>query len=1128
MPRRKTPWRGPELRAITDHAEDFVQVFDLEFRQLFANRTLAEALARSPEDFVGRTLAESGINPEVTALWDRHLRQLVATGQPQAFRFEARTRLGLRALHTRLTPVRGRGGRLRAITAITRDVTEWKRAEALHAGQHEVMRALAAGAPRDELFATIVRLVESHAPRRVCSILLLGPDGRHLQPAHAPHVPAALLSALCARPVGTDNGCCGTAAATGRTAIAAAIATDPAWAGLRELALAHGLKACWSQPILARDGRLLGTFAMYHQRARAPHATELMVTAEAALLAGIAIQHWDAQHALLETRDRYETITEYASNLLAVTDMDGAIQYVSPSCLPILGFTPDQLLGRNLYQGVHRDDLPTAMATYRKLRDEVGAQVAAVYRYRHRDGSWRTLEVSAKSRFDHRGRYIAVVSGRDITEREAADRALRQSEERLDRALEASGLGMWEWEVDSGRFHFDERCARALGYEPGAIDPTYETLTAIIHPDDALRVARAAEAHLRGEAPHLDYQCRVLTQARTWTWVHTRGRAIRDAQGVPWRVTGTTKNVEAEHAMQQRLAQAHAQLQQLMGATDEGIIGLDREGVITFVNPAATALLGIPAGQLLGRGFDERVRHTAEDGTDLIGHDSRIVHCLLEGQRYVGANELFWREGDGPLPVEYSVSPLMEEGQPAGAVLIFRDVTEKRAMAQQLEHQALHDPLTGLTNRRGFEQKLAQLLQSARAQGREHALCYIDLDHFKLVNDTCGHAAGDELLRQLPELLRPLVRRGDTLARLGGDEFALLVEDCPLDRAGRIAAAARDAIRAYRFTWQYRTFTIGASIGVVGVNAASQGLVSVLGAADAACYVAKDQGPNHVHVSLPHDLAIIRRRGEMRWVARIKTALEEDQFRLHYMSIAPLQSAAPARHHELLLRLADPRTGLVMPGTFLPAAERYQLMPQIDHWVIEHALRTLGAAAAGAPALREHRFGINLSGESLRDPQLLPHIREALERHRVPPSMIYFEFTETAAIANLRAAGDFMHGLKELGCMLALDDFGSGMSSFSYLKHLPVDFLKIDGGFIKDVCGNPVDQAIVRAVQAVGTQMGITTVAEYVETGAIRDCLRAMGIHYGQGHAIAMPAPLEEFPQVAQVPAAGAAGPASA
>ena len=693
--------------------------------------------------------------------------------------------------------------------------------------------------------------------------------------------------------------------------------------------------------------------------------------------------------------------------------------------------------------------------------------------------------------------------------------------DRLERALEVSGIGLWEMDIETGAFEADERCVRNLGYEPGAIKLHWETFVAIVHPDDAIRVSRITEAHLRGETDHIEYDARVLTQAGTWTWVSSHSRAERDRNGKALKLRGSLRNVDAERAVQQRLATADTQLTLLMEATDEGIVGLDRNGVCTFVNPAATRLLGVREERLLGHNFDEQVRHTSEDGTELIGHDSPIVRCLLKGQRDIGANEMFWRENGTPVAVEYSVSPLLDEGRPAGAVLVFRDVGEKRKLTQQLEHQALHDPLTGLLNRRGFEARLAALLQTARNQNREHALCYLDLDQFKLINDTCGHVAGDDLLRRLPQLLQPRMRRTDTLARLGGDEFAILLEDCSLDQAARIAGAVRDTIRDYRFHWQYRHFTIGASIGVVGITASSQGLVSVLGAADAACYVAKDTGQNQVHVSYPHDLAIVRRRGEMRWVARLKTALDEDLFRLHYMSIAPLDGA-PALHHELLLRLADTRSELVPPSAFLPAAERYQLMPQIDRWVIARTAAFLGDALAQRPELARHRFGINLSGDSLRDPQLLEHIRQSLGRHAVPASMIYFEFTETAAIANLGAAVEFMRGLREMGCQLALDDFGSGMSSFSYLKQLPVDFLKIDGSFIKDVVRNPVDQAIVRAVQAVGQQMGIPIVAEYVENEAIRAWLAALNIQFGQGYAIAKPAPIEEFPELKALRAARA------
>jgi Amt family ammonium transporter len=576
------------------------------------------------------------------------------------------------------------------------------------------------------------------------------------------------------------------------------------------------------------------------------------------------------------------------------------------------------------------------------------------------------------------------------------DGSLREDHGRLERVLEASGLGLWELDLDTGDFHVDPRCARNLGYGPGQLQPSWDTGVAIIHPDDAIRVSRLFEAHLRGETPTLEYETRMLTHDRAWTWVAGRGRVVRDAGGRATHVSGTLKNIDAERAARETLAQANARLE---------------------------------------------------------------------------------------------------------------------ALTRQLQHQALHDPLTGLLNRRGFELRLAALLESAQAHGRMHALCYLDLDHFKVVNDACGHAAGDALLRHLPAVLQQCLRPGDELARLGGDEFALLLEDCPLAEAATFAETLRDAVRAFRFAWQQRSFALGASVGVVAITAASRGAAAVLGGADAACYVAKEHGPNHVHVSWPRDPAILRRRGELRWVARLKAALDEDRFLLHAMSIARLADAdaAPPRHHELLLRLAARDGRLIPPGAFLAVAERYQLMPQVDRWVIDHALRWLGQAVVRTPDLRGHRFGINVSGESLRDARFAEFVERALVRHRVPPAMAYFEFTETAAIANLDAAREFMRSLKALGCQMALDDFGNGMSSFTYLKHLPVDLLKIDGSFVRDLVRNPVDQAIVRAVHAVGTQMGIATVAEYVEDAPTRDCLREIGVQYGQGYAIARPAALDSI-----------------
>jgi diguanylate cyclase (GGDEF)-like protein/PAS domain S-box-containing protein len=1114
MAKREAVWRRAELQAVTDYAEDYISLFDRDFRHIFGNLKVAQALGCQPRELAGKTLSELGMSPEQAALWHSKLAEVVDSGRSVTFEFTARTDTRRVVMETLLAPVKDASDKVQAITSISRDVSGWKRDQALRNAQNQVMREIAAGAPLAQLLETIVRLAEQNAAGRQCMLLLATADGRSLRPGYTGTLPASLADAICSRPIGPDNAACGAAAFHRQPVLCPDIASDPVWETHRDIALTHGLRAAWSYPILAQDGALIGTFAMYHRKAREPYELERLVLHESALVAAVAIQHRRSLDALMEIEDRYRTLTENAANIVTVTDARGNVLYVSPACEAILGRSPDELLGHGAYEWVHPDDVLTTKRAFGQLRDEIGSQITVRYRYRHKDGSWRVLEAIGKSRLDRDGHYLAVVSARDVTEREQAADALRMSQDRLHRALAATGLGLWDWDVPSGSIYVDGRSADILGHPRDNLNAGVHRLIEIIHPDDAVRVARLIEAHLKGEGEFYEYDARILTQQRDWRWVRSRGQVTeRDDAGLPLRVTGTVKDIDAEQRMQSHLESANTQIELLLKATDEGIVGLDAKGQCIFANPAAATMLGIPLGEILHRDLYRLVRHTRESGEAFTPENSPIYRCIRERTAFRGSDEFFWRTDGQNLPVEYSVSPLNELGN-GGAVLVFRDVSEKRSLAQQLHYQALHDPLTGLNNRRGFEARLTQLLTSARLHGREHALCYVDLDHFKLVNDTCGHAAGDELLRQLPNVLQPLVRRNDAIARLGGDEFAILLEDCPLDQAAKVAHSVRDAIRDFRFVWQYRTFTIGASIGVVGITSESQGLVSVLGAADTACYVAKDQGPNSVHISYPHDLAIIRRRGEMRWVARLKAALEENQFRLHYQSIARLeQPDAPATHHELLLRLVDGKDDLILPGAFLQAAERYQLMRAIDHWVIEHAVRHLGAHVAPDARFREHRFGINLAGESLRDSQLLEYIRQTLERHAVPAEMLYFEITETSAISNLGAAIDFLRGLKEMGCQLALDDFGSGMSSFSYLKHLPVDYLKIDGGFIKDLVRSPVDRSIVQAVTSVAREMGIETVAEYVESREILDHLVPMGVTYGQGHAIARPQPLEHFMQ---------------
>lgn len=426
----------------------------------------------------------------------------------------------------------------------------------------------------------------------------------------------------------------------------------------------------------------------------------------------------------------------------------------------------------------------------------------------------------------------------------------------------------------------------------------------------------------------------------------------------------------------------------------------------------------------------------------------------------------------------------------------------------RLVFQASHDVLTGLINRREFERRLEHTLLSALHGGREHALCYMDLDQFKVINDTCGHAAGDELLRQLTQLLRGKLRERDTLARLGGDEFALLLENCSIHDALEVTETFLAEVQRFRFKWEDRIFAVGMSAGMVAINRDSGAVSSLMSAADAACYVAKDRGRNQIHLYESSDSDLMRHRGEIQWVTRIQHALEEQKFRLSWQEIRRTDGAPGSRRHvELLLRMLNDDGTEIPPMAFIPAAERYSLMPVIDSWVIREAMRVCQNYLLSGQT-HHCLFAINLSGASLKAPafrsMLLAHLQEtpALGPH------LCFEITETAAIGNLVVVNEFIEAMREFGCSFSLDDFGSGLSSFVYLKNLKVDYLKIDGAFVRDIVNNPIDRAMVEAINTIGHQMGLKTVAEFVESEAILALLQQIGVDYVQGNVVHCPEPL--------------------
>lgn len=546
----------------------------------------------------------------------------------------------------------------------------------------------------------------------------------------------------------------------------------------------------------------------------------------------------------------------------------------------------------------------------------------------------------------------------------------------------------------------------------------------------------------------------------------------------------------------------------------DGVITTDAEGRIVYMNPVAEQFTEWRNSEAQGRPLPEVFKIFDEESNQLEAYP--IHYCLKEGRtiRHDSHHLLMSHDG-GKIEIQDSAAPIRDrDGVILGAVVVFHDVTEIQSMARHMAFLASRDPLTGLLNRREFETRLQHVLDSARAGERTHALLYLDLDQFKIVNDTCGHIAGDELLKQLASHLGKEIRANDMLARLGGDEFGVILEDCSIEKAEQIADLLRQSVKDFRFMWEKRAFEIGVSIGLVPISRDSGGLTEVLSAADSACYIAKDRGRNRIHIYQPDDRAFTQRRGEMQWVHRLRQGLENNSFDLYCQAIVPLRDKGqPGRFFEILVRVQD--EDLVLPAAFIPAAERYHLMPSIDRWVIRTVFPMLRKYQAKGGKSGDDLFAVNLSGQSLGDEKFLEFVMQQFTQNKVDPRSVCFEITETAAIANLTRARDFISRFKHMGCHFALDDFGSGLSSFGYLKSLTVDYLKIAGDFIENMTADPLNRAMVEAINQVGHVMGLVTIAESVENPLLIDMLREIGVDHAQGHGIDSPKPLH---QVLQLP----------
>jgi diguanylate cyclase (GGDEF)-like protein len=582
---------------------------------------------------------------------------------------------------------------------------------------------------------------------------------------------------------------------------------------------------------------------------------------------------------------------------------------------------------------------------------------------------------------------------------------------------------------------------------------------------------------------------------------------------------------QTTRAYERQVAELHEEKELALvtlASIGDGVVTADAMGRVRYLNPTAEALTGWSRSDAVGRPLAEVLQLLDEATGAPLPLPSLEALVRLpptsSGQSAVADEPppqstsvlaLVRRDGKR-FAISHTIAPILgPTGAAIGAVLVFRDVTERQLLHLQLAHQASHDAMTGLPNRQSFEAKLRAALLAARDEGRPSVLCYMDLDQFKLINDTCGHAAGDQMLREVAVLLQEQVGAADVLARLGGDEFGLLLGDCGTDEGLRRARELERGLADLQFQWQQASFRVGVSIGVVPIGSSFSGVADLLSAADHACYIAKEKGRQRVQLYQQDDVELMRRHDEMQWVVRIQEALNEGRLELWAQPITRAGSRLFSGC-ELLLRMREPDGGLLAPRDFIRAAERYGLMPDIDRWVVAHALKALAGLPQAARAAIS-MCSINLSALSIGDETFLEFVGERLDASGLPPNMLCFEITETAAVANLPQALRMMGVLRRLGCSFALDDFGSGMSSYGYLKDLPVDYLKIDGSFVQDLLSDPLDRAMVESINRIAHLMGIETVAESVSNPALARELQAVGVDWLQGYWIGRPQPFPEL-----------------
>jgi diguanylate cyclase len=818
-----------------------------------------------------------------------------------------------------------------------------------------------------------------------------------------------------------------------------------------------------------------------------------------------------AERDLLAQRERLANIINGTQAGTWEWNVQTDVLHINARWAEMLGYAADELnpASNEAWRKLaHPGDLARSDAALeRHLRGETSAYECEV-RMRHKDGSWVWVHDHGKIiTYNAQGTPECMAGIRlNITARKQQEQALKRSEDFLNRTGRLAGVGGWELDLRSNEITWSPETCRIHGLEPGYVPALDEAIN--FYAPEARAAIEGAVRLCIAQGTGWDLELPLIRADGQRIWVRAVG-AVEYEDGQPVRLSGAFQDISERVRAQRQLEEQRELLEVTLKSIADAVITTDAQSRVNWLNPAAERMTGWPAQEANGRPLRQVFRTISHEAGPLVaatggsaGPDGATRAPVKNGVLISRAGEQFG--------IEDSVAPIRNAvGETLGLVCVFRDVTEQRRLSGEMSHRAMHDALTGLQNRAAFEAWLQRALAKAREDGSEHVLLYIDLDQFKLVNDTCGHAVGDKLLQQVARILSGAVRSSDVLARLGGDEFAAILQDCPTEAAQRVAQKICDQMEAFRFQHDERRFRIGASIGLVPVDSRWASSAVIMQAADTSCYAAKEAGRNRVHVWVDADHALRARADQTRWAQRIEQALDEDRFELYFQRIEPIAPQSCGMHAEVLLRLREADGTLVPPGAFLPAAERFHLATRIDRWVLKHVTQWAQNHAADQAV---ELLSVNLSGQSSGDCAFHRHVLDVLAA--LPAQIVRllcFEITETAAVTNLAEAAAFVQQVRNLGVRVALDDFGAGVSSFGYLKSIPVDFLKIDGQFIKNLLDDPLDRAAVICFVKVAKVVGVKTVAEFVDRADVLAELKTLGVDFAQGFLLHRPEALKEL-----------------